>query len=265
MEVSPLFDSNIVCMFCKQSFITKKIRSRFIKVAEYDTDFCPKYREGSINALYYNIYVCPHCGFAYSQDFSKYFAPGTKELIVEKISSKWMPHSFSDERAITDAIQTYKLASYSATLKKEKHIIIAGLYMRIAWLYRKKQDTDQEIRFMKLARHEYEESYSIGDYNGTKISDIRILYLVGELSRRIGDNQKAMKFFSFVLEKQKSAVETSIIHMARDRWADMKEEIASTNYNESQIKADTLELETKSKSFNYSFRSILSGVRMLMN
>ena len=85
----------------------------------------------------------------------------------------------------------------------------------------------------------------LGDYNGTKISDIRILYLVGELSRRIGDNQKAMKFFSFVLEKQKSAVETSIIHMARDRWADMKEEIASTNYNESQIKADTLELETK--------------------
>ena len=30
-----------------------------------------------------------------------------------------MPHSFSDERAITDAIQTYKLASYSATLKKK--------------------------------------------------------------------------------------------------------------------------------------------------
>ena len=129
----------------------------------------------------------------------------------------------------------------------------------------KKQDTDQEIRFMKLARHEYEESYSIGDYNGTKISDIRILYLVGELSRRIGDNQKAMKFFSFVLEKQKSAVETSIIHMARDRWADMKEVIASTNYNESQIKADTLELKTKSKSFNYSFPLNTFWGRMLMN
>ena len=78
--------------------------------------------------------------------------------------------------------------------------------MRIAWLYRMKQDKEQqEIRFMKLARQEYEESYSTGDYSGTQVSEIRILYLVGELSRRIGDNQKAMKYFSSVLEKQKSA------------------------------------------------------------
>ena len=38
-----------------------------------------------------------------------------------------------------------------------------------------------------------------------------------------------MKYFSSVLEKQKSAVETSIIQMARDRWAEMKEETAATN------------------------------------
>ena len=194
-EIQPLFDRNMECLVCKQSFTTKKIRSRFIKVAEYDTDFCPKYAEGSVNALYYNIYVCPHCGFAYSKDFSKYFAPGTKELIIEKICSNWVPHSFSEERTIDDAIQTYKLASYSATLKKEKHITLAGIYMRIAWLYRIKQDKEQEIRFMKLARHEYEESYSIGDYSGTQVSEIRILYLVGELSRRIGDNQTSYEIF----------------------------------------------------------------------
>ena len=230
-EIQPLFDRSMECLLCKQTSTTKKIRSRFIKVAEYDTDFCPKYEEGSVNALYYNIFVCPHCGFAYSKDFSKYFAPGTKELIIEKICSNWVSHSFSEERTIDDAIQTYKLASYSATLKKEKHITIAGIYMRIAWLYRIKQDKEQEIRFMKLARHEYDESFSIGDYSGTQVSEIRILYLAGELSRRIGDNQKAMKYFSSVLEKQKSAVETSIIQMARDRWAEIKEEMVITPNN----------------------------------
>lgn len=228
-ELQPLFDRSIDCLVCNQSYTSKTIRSRFIKVAEYDTDFCPKYAEGSVNALYYNIYVCPHCGFAYSKDFSKYFSPGTKELIVEKICSNWVSHSFSEERTIDDAIKTYKLASYSATLKKEKHITLAGIYMRTAWLYRIKQDEEQEIRFMKLACHEYEESYSTGDYSGTQVSEIRILYLVGELSRRSGDNQKAMKYFSSVLEKQKSAVETSIIQMARDRWAEIKEETATTN------------------------------------
>ncbi len=228
-QLQPLFDRKMECMLCKQSSTTKKIRSRFIKVQEYDTDFCPIYTEGSVNALYYNIFVCPHCGFSYSKDFSKYFAPGTKEMIIEKICSNWVPHSFSEERTIEDAIQTYKLASYSASLKKEKHITIAGIYMRISWLYRFKQDKEQEIRFMKLARHEYEESYSIGDYSGTQVSDIRILYLVGELSRRIGDQQIAIKYFSSVLEKQKSAIETSIIQMARDRWAEIKEEMAAVN------------------------------------
>ena len=63
--------------------------------------------------------------------------------------------------------------------------------------------------------------------SGTQVSEIRILYLVGELSRRIGDNQQAMKYFSSVLEKQKSAIETSIIQMARDRWAEIKEDTAA--------------------------------------
>ena len=78
------------------------------------------------------IYLFVHIAdSAYSKDFSKYFAPGTKEMIIEKICSNWVPHSFSEDRTIEDAIQTYKLASYSASLKKEKHITIAGIYMRI--------------------------------------------------------------------------------------------------------------------------------------
>ena len=223
-EIEPLFDRHVECLLCKQPFTTKQIRSRFIKVKEYDTDFCPTYADGSINALYYNIFVCPGCGFAFSKESPKYFAPGTKEEIIEKICSHWKPHSFSGERTIDDAIQTYKLAGYSASLKKEKHITIAGLFMRIAWLYRLKQNQEQETRFLKLARHEYEESYSVGDYSGTQVSDIRILYLAGEISRRVGEIPEAIKYFSSVLEKQKSAVETSIIQMARDRWAEIKEE-----------------------------------------
>lgn len=227
-DVQPLFDRDMECILCQQSATTKKIRSRFIKVKEYDTDFCPIYADGSVNALYYNVYVCPHCGFAFSKDFSKYFGPGIKEEIINKLCSRWVPHTFSGERTIDEAIQTYKLASLSATLKKEKHITIAGIYMRVAWLYRLKQNKEQEIRFMKLARHEYEESYALGDYSGTQVSDIRILYLSGELSRRIGEIPAAIKYFSTVLEKQKSAVETSIIQMARDRWAEIKETMAAT-------------------------------------
>ncbi|WP_081112963.1 DUF2225 domain-containing protein [Peribacillus simplex] len=56
--------------------------------------------------------VCPHCGFSYSGDSSRYFPPTTMEIIMEKVSSQSIPHHFSKERSIKDAINTYMLASY---------------------------------------------------------------------------------------------------------------------------------------------------------
>ncbi|MFJ7848044.1 DUF2225 domain-containing protein [Peribacillus sp. NPDC097206] len=223
-ELQPLYDKSIECLHCKQTSTTKKIRSRFIKVSRYDTDFCPIYENPDANALYYYIHVCRHCGFSYSEDFSRYFPPTTKEVIEEKICSKWNPHHFSDVRSVEDAIKTYKLASYCGSLKKEKHIILAGIHLRIAWLYRFQNKQEQENRFLRLALQEYEASYSSGDFSGTQVSEVRILYLAGDISKRIGNTQAAIKFLSMVLERQKHAMESSIIQMARDRWHEIKEE-----------------------------------------
>ncbi|MEW5550143.1 DUF2225 domain-containing protein [Peribacillus frigoritolerans] len=75
---------------------------------------------------------------------------------------------------------------------------------------------------MKFALMEYEASYSTGDFSGTQVSEARILYLAGEISRRIGNEKAAIKYFSFVFERQKNAREASIIQMARDRFQELK-------------------------------------------
>ncbi|WP_409302492.1 DUF2225 domain-containing protein [Peribacillus sp. SCS-155] len=217
-QVEPLFDRNVECIHCKHKFTSKKIRSRFIKVLEYDTDFYPRYANPEINSLFYNILVCPSCGFSFTDEFNKYFAPGTRELIEENITAKWGSHNFGGTRTIYDAIKAYKLASYSATLKKEKHVTIAGIYLRIAWLYRELGDDSQEIRFLKLALHQYENSYSTDDFKGTQMSDVRLLYLAGEISRRVADHSAAAKYFSKVIEKQKQTVETKLVQMAKEQW-----------------------------------------------
>jgi uncharacterized protein len=222
-DLQAAFDRNIDCIHCKHKFTTKKLRSRFIKVTEYDTDFRPHYESDDVNPLFYNIFVCPECGFSFSDDFTKTFAPGTKQLIEEKVSSKWTSRHYGDERTIDDAINTYKLAGYCATLKKEKHIVSAGIYLRIAWLYRQKDNKEQEIRFLKLSRQEYLESYSTDDFKGTQVSEIRLFYLAGELSNRIGDIKGAAKYFSMVIEKQKQAVETKLVEMARERWQEIRD------------------------------------------
>jgi uncharacterized protein len=223
-ELQPLFDRSVDCINCKHKFTSKKIRSRFIKIKEYDTDFLPRYASEQANSLFYNILVCPACGFSFSDDFTKYFGPGTKESIEEKVTSKWVPHNYGGERTIEDAIKTYKLASYCALLKKEKHITAAGIHLRTAWLYRILENRIQEIRFLKLALNEYEMSYSKDDYRGTQVSDVRLLYLAGELARRIGDIPAATKYFSMVIEKRKQTVETRIVDMAKEQWQKIREQ-----------------------------------------
>ena len=218
MEVSPFYEKKIECLHCKKSFTTLKIRSKNLRVAKFDSDFQPLYEENQINALYYNVFVCEHCGFSFTEDFSKYFAPGVAEELNKQISSRWVPHDFKGERTVFQAIQAYKLAFMCATIKKEKYIITAGLLLRLAWMYRSLHNDVQEKRFMKMACDHYMESYSTDDYRSTQMSDTRVMYMIAELSRRLEDYQTATRFFSKVIESQRTGGEAKLIEMAKEQW-----------------------------------------------
>jgi uncharacterized protein len=223
-QLHPLYDKKYTCSMCEQTFTTKKVRSRFVKVLSYDTDFAPVYAEESENPNLYYVNVCPHCGYSFTDEFGSYYPPGTKKAIAEKISSQWVPRDFSLERTLHEAAIAFKLGAYCSSLKKEKHIVTAGLYLRLSWLYRLQGNIEQENRFLKIALNEYTESFSTGDYKGTQVSEIRLMYLIGDLSRRTGNTQDAVKFFSRVIEKQRQSVEPQIVQMAKDRWQEMREE-----------------------------------------
>lgn len=222
-EIQPTYDKQFNCIKCSHSFTSKRVRSRFIKVDGYDSDFLPRYSAGSSNPLLYYIQTCPSCGFSSSEDFSSLFPAGTEEKIQNEVCSRWSGKSYSGERTADEAISTYKLAIYCALLKKEKSITIAGLYMRLAWLYRIEVNEEQEQRFLKLAIEKYLESYTNEDFRGTKISETRVLYLIAELSRRTNQVELSIQYFSKVIEQQKRTTEPKIIEMAREQWQTMRE------------------------------------------
>lgn len=224
MEVTPYYQKQIDCLHCNKKFNTTKVRSKFVKVEKQESDFQPVYANKEINPILYNVFVCEHCGFSFTEDFTKYFAPGIKEDIQSKISSNWNPHSFGEERTVEEAISAYKLAFLSGTIKKEKYVATAGLALRTAWLYRNVQNIEQEKRFVTIARDHYSSSYSNEDYSGTQMSEVRIIYMVAELSRRIGDREQATRFFSRVIEKQSTSIEPKLIELAKEQWQLMREE-----------------------------------------
>ncbi|MEK4759001.1 DUF2225 domain-containing protein [Viridibacillus sp. FSL E2-0187] len=223
MEISPYYEKQIDCIHCKKKFKTIKVRSKFIKVSNSESDFHPLY-ENDVNPLFYHAFVCEHCGFSFTEDFTKYFGPSISEEIDQKISLHWKKHSFEKERTIDDALQAYKLALVCGKIKKEKHITLAGLALRTAWLYRTLENKEQENRFMLIARNQYIDAFSNGDYNGTSMSEVRVIYIIAELSRRLGEREEAIRYFSRVIEKQRTSNETKIIEMAKEQWQTMRHE-----------------------------------------
>ena len=221
--IEPTYDRTCHCAVCQKSYKTKKLRSRYLKVLKYDTDFCPIYASDEVNPIFYNVNVCPHCGYSSTDDFSPYFPPGTIEYIHLHVCSKWNTHNnYCNERSIFDAIKAYKLAIYCGLIKKEKHIILAGLYLRLAWLYRILDDPIQEKRFINLAAGEYKESHFNDDYKRTQMSEIKLLYMIGELARRTDNINEAVKYFSNIIKRQNNTIETGIIEMTKERWSEIR-------------------------------------------
>lgn len=220
MGIIPYYDKVITCINCQKSFKTTKIRQSTTKLTTTDSDFKPSY--SGINLLYYHVFVCEFCGISFTKDFSTYFPPGTQETIKERICAHWTPHSFNGERNLDQAIQSYQLAIICGEIKKEKHVVLAGLALKTAWLYRDQGKKEWELRFLESARNKYVECYLIGDYQGTSMTEFKVLYLIGELSRRIGDFSTATKYFSRIIEQQRTSTERRIIQLTKDIWQDMR-------------------------------------------
>jgi uncharacterized protein len=96
--------------------------------------------------------------------------------------------------------------------------------LRLAWLYRSLKNVQQEERFLKIARDQYMESYSNEDYATTQMSGTRVVYMIAELSRRIGDMENAVRFFSKVIEGQRTGGEAKLVEMAKERWEEIRSE-----------------------------------------
>ncbi|NRK74504.1 DUF2225 domain-containing protein, partial [Salmonella enterica subsp. enterica serovar Typhi] len=58
---------------------------------------------------------------------------------------------------------------------------------------------------------------------GTKVSELRTIYLIADLSKRTNNLEKATKFYSKVIEQQNRTVETQIVKLAKESWQEMRD------------------------------------------
>lgn len=216
-EIPPFYDKEIKCPLCESKYTSKKIRSRYTRVKKVHTDFYTEYKDDEYNPYLYEVFVCPSCGYAHTDAFTEQILPANKKLLEDQLKN-WNGKDYSGTRTMSEAIDTYKLAIISGNVKQEKNVVLAGLSLRIAWLYRLKESQELEDRFLKMALKQYETSYLNSDYTGSKMSEMKLIYILGELFRRCAQYDKSIRYFSMVVNHKNRALEKNTVNMARDQW-----------------------------------------------
>jgi len=220
--LEPLYQVTEKCGYCEMEFRTSKVRSSFKKATFTDTDFYCRYK--SANPDYYVVAVCPECGYSFSENFSDALSPVFRTKFEQAVRKNWQGGDYSGERSWEDTLRTFKLAVLCAQLKQEKDRVAAGLLHHIAWLYREKGDAEQERRFLQLALEAYIKVYEL---EGINVNNARLMYLLGELNRRLGHYNEAVRWFDRVVNDKK-IVDSAMIRASRDQWAltrrDMQEQ-----------------------------------------
>lgn len=192
-----LYDKKVTCPVCLKSFTCRVVRSNAARVKSKDTDAFIRY-EG-VNPYFYEVIVCPTCGYsALKGDFAK-LKSYKREVILSKIGNQWKGKVYPQSYNVEIAIERYKLALLNAVLGELKDSTKAVLCLKIAWMYRILEKQEDEKEFLKrslqglLIAYESEHApiYGLNRYS--------LEYLIGELYRRTGDNVNAKLWLGKVI------------------------------------------------------------------
>lgn len=214
------YEKNIKCPVCNNEYHTLRVRSKACRVEKKDEDFCTHYK--GVNPLFYEIIVCPCCAYSASESTLGDLSQEDIHKLKETFSGKLIERSFCSERSLIDAIDSFKLALYTANIKKAKNSIIAGLCLRLAWLYRFAGDEKENV-FLKYALENYQEAFSKEKLPIGSLDEVTMLYLLGELSRRAGMLQEAIVWFSKAVASPERKNNPRIERLAREQWGLVRE------------------------------------------
>lgn len=214
-----LYNTDKKCVMCDKEFPVTRVRNR-LSMLKQDSDFCTYYKE--INPYYYAIWICPHCGYA-AQDTYFEELPAAAANIKAFLAARKVNVNFSGQRTREQAIATFKLATFFAEMAGWVPSRLAGLYLRLAWLFREGGQTADEQVALDKAREYYEQAFLKERMPIGNMTELTVEYLCGELFRRTGKITEALSYLGKVVANPKAKQEKRILEMARDAWNEARE------------------------------------------
>ena len=211
-----------VCPICGEKTRVIKVRSRLI-AEKSDPDFCTYYQD--FNPYYYTVWVCEHCGFAADEKTFTGVIPALhKSKIKDFLANRKVGFKFDETRGLPEAVASYKLAIFYSELIDESLAHIAGLYLKLAWLYRTSGKAEEGIDYLRKAGELYDRSVMTERYPIGQMSDYMAIYLTGAIYYISGDIEQATQYLSRLMSDQTlRETEPKLFERARNLWQDIRE------------------------------------------
>ncbi|KEH99256.1 hypothetical protein Z962_03705 [Clostridium botulinum C/D str. BKT12695] len=212
-EIHHLYDKKISCPICDNEFTVKALKTSSYKMKSRDSDFFIRYE--LINPYFYDVWLCNTCGYAaMKSDFVK-IRSYQKDDILNNITSKWKGREYPVPYNIDIAIERYKLSLLNYFYMDARDSQKAMNCLKLSWMYRLKDDNENEQLYLREALEGFKEAYFNEDFPIFGMKRFTVMYLIGELNRRIKNDKDALLWFGNVITSQ--AADRKIKDLARDQ------------------------------------------------
>lgn len=225
-EKSLLYDREVTCPVCGNIFKAKSIKTSSYRILKKDSDLFIRY--SVINPYFYDVWVCNECGYAaMKRDFNK-IRSFQINSVKEKITPTWIPKVYPEVYNIDIAIERFKLSLLN-------YVVIGSPYskkgfnsLKLAWMYRLKNDYEKEKLFLNEALESLKEAYSSEDFPMYGMDRYTAMYLIAELMRKAGNTEESLRWFSNVITCP--GISSRLKNLARDQKDLIKEEINEIDF-----------------------------------
>lgn len=190
-----LFDKKVTCPVCNSTFKTTCVKSKSARIESKDSDLFIRYTE-KVNPYFYDVWLCNSCGYAAMKSDFENLRTFRKELVNSNITPKWTPRDYPRILDTKNAIERYKLALLTAILTSGPDSTKAMISLKIAWMFRLLEDTSSELSFLGQSLEGFKDAYQNEPFPIYGMERDSLMYLIGELSRRLGYDDDALVWFS---------------------------------------------------------------------
>ncbi|NLW16894.1 MAG: DUF2225 domain-containing protein [Firmicutes bacterium] len=214
-----LYDKSCTCLMCASEFTTKKVRSSYIRTLGHDSDLCSHFQ--GVIPYYYESNVCPECGYAFTESFTP-LRSDEKESLYADYKKRYLPQgipNLCDPRDEEAALLSFQLALGAGYGKKEAPRILAGICMRLAWLHRMAERTEEEMKFLDAANRFFQVAF---ETQADRKHDAHFLHMLGDTSLRLGRLEEARRWFSQLFRP--TYADYAYLDLAREAWALRKQD-----------------------------------------